>query len=163
MASYKKAAVNDSSESTINSYMLYKVQLFSNMKCLSDNFSIIMNNFENPCSSLTAVGAASMYHVWYLQFVFSQWHSEMEVLVASQRQCSVKSLSQRTSETQVKQFLWMSTLPPICYHLTPCRSPPISCLSLTVTGTAPHPSSISSQSTRCCVCGLEQVKFLLNV
>jgi len=62
-ASYKKAAVNDSSESTIHSHMLYKVQLFSNMNCLSDNFSIIMNNFENPCSSLTAVGAASMYHL----------------------------------------------------------------------------------------------------
>jgi len=63
LASYKKAAVNDSSESTINSHMLHKVQLFSNMKCLSDNFYIIMNNFENPFSSLTAVGAASMYHV----------------------------------------------------------------------------------------------------
>lgn len=141
LASYKKAAVNDSSGSTINSHVLYKVQLFSNMKCLSDNFSIIMNNFENPCSSLTAVGAASMYHVWYLQFVFSQWHSELEVLVASKWQYNVKSLSQRTSETKVKQFLWMSILPPTCYHLTSCQSSSISCLSLTVTGTAPHPSS----------------------
>ena len=74
-------------------------------------------------------------------FVFSEWHSELEVLVASQWHCSVKSLSQRTWETKVKQFLWMSTLLSICYHLTPCQSPSISCLSLTVTGTAPHPSS----------------------
>jgi hypothetical protein len=70
LAFYKKAAVNDSSECTVNSHMLYKAQLFSNMNSLSDNFSIITNNSENPCSSLTAVGAASMYHVCYLQFRF---------------------------------------------------------------------------------------------
>lgn len=51
LGSYKKVVVNDSSECT----MLYIVQLFSNMKCLSDNLSIIMNNFPNPYSSLTAV------------------------------------------------------------------------------------------------------------
>jgi hypothetical protein len=46
------------------------------MKCPSDNFSIIMNNFENPRSSSIAVAAASMYRVWYLQFHFltvTQW------------------------------------------------------------------------------------------
>jgi len=64
-------------------------------------------------------------------FIFSQWHSELEELVVSQWHCSIKSLSQRTWETKVKQFLWMSTLLTICYHNSPCQSPSVCCSSLT--------------------------------
>jgi len=70
----------------------------------------------------------------------------------------------------------MSTLLTICYHITQRRSPSISCLSLTVTGTAPHPSSsqflfapLNNKTkwqifyTVLRVCGLEHMKFLLNI